>query len=61
MILQVSLKLQNDQDKISGQYLDNENVSRDEVLSVSGTLDRLRVVATSKTCGYVRSSRRRWR
>jgi len=29
--------------------------------SVSGTLDRPRVVAPSKTCGYVRSSRRRWR
>ena len=29
--------------------------------SVSGTLDRPRVVAPSKTCGHVRSSRRRWR
>ena len=29
--------------------------------SVSGTLDRPRVVASSKTCGHVRSSRRRWR
>ena len=29
--------------------------------SVSGTLDRPRVVAPSKTCGNVRSSRRRWR
>ena len=29
--------------------------------SVSGTLDRPRVVATYKTCGHVRSSRRRWR
>ena len=29
--------------------------------SVSGTLDRQRVVAPSKTCGHVRSSRRRWR
>jgi len=28
--------------------------------SVSGTLDRPRVVAPSKTCGHVRSSRRRW-
>ena len=29
--------------------------------SVSGTLDRPRVVAPSKTCGHVRSSRRHWR
>ena len=29
--------------------------------SVSGTLDRPRAVAPSKTCGHVRSSRRRWR
>jgi len=29
--------------------------------SVSGMLDRPRVVAPSKTCGHVRSSRRRWR
>ena len=29
--------------------------------SVSGTLDRPRVVAPTKTCGHVRSSRRRWR
>ena len=29
--------------------------------SVSGTLDRPRVVAPSKTCGHVRSCRRRWR
>jgi len=29
--------------------------------SVSGTLDRPRVVAPSKTCGHVRSSGRRWR
>ena len=29
--------------------------------SVSGTLDRPWVVASSKTCGHVRSSRRRWR
>ena len=29
--------------------------------SVSGTLDRPRVVAPSKTCSHVRSSRRRWR
>ena len=29
--------------------------------SVSGTLDQPRVVAPSKTCGHVRSSRRRWR
>ena len=28
---------------------------------VSGTLDRPLVVAPSKTCGHVRSSRRRWR
>ena len=28
--------------------------------SVSGMLDRPRVVAPSKTCGHVRSSRRRW-
>ena len=28
--------------------------------SVSGTLDRPRVVAPSRTCGHVRSSRRRW-
>ena len=31
------------------------------VQSVSGMLDRPRVVAPSKTCGHVRSSRRRWR
>jgi len=29
--------------------------------SVNETLDRPRVVAPSKTCGHVRSSRRRWR
>ena len=29
--------------------------------SVSGTLDQPRVVAPSKICGHVRSSRRRWR
>ena len=29
--------------------------------SLTGTLDRPRVVAPSKTCGHVRSSRRRWR
>jgi len=28
--------------------------------SLTGTLDRPRVVAPSKTCGHVRSSRRRW-
>jgi len=31
------------------------------IQSVSGTLDWPRVVAPSKTCGHVRSSRRRWR
>jgi len=32
MILQVSLKLQHQSTEISGQYLDNENVSGDAVL-----------------------------
>ena len=37
------------------------SVSQSVSQSVSGTLDRPRVVAPSKTCGHVRSSRRCWR
>ena len=45
------------------QYLDGDPVTGvpNASQSVSRTLDRPRVVAPSKTCGHVRSSRRRWR
>ena len=42
-------------------YVDIDDDNDDDDQSVSGTLDRPRVVAPSKTCGHVRSSRRRWR
>ena len=43
--------------KYVGHQYGEDNVSQ----SVSGTLDWPRVVAPSKTCDHVRSSRRRWR